>query len=401
MTTAVPTLTPTARVLAWCLHLLVAGLFALAGLRAVATGRPHPAAVVAVAAAGLLAYAGGALLPGVRRSRRVAGWWLAAVTALWLGLTALTADGLWVAFPLYVLQLHLLPRRAGAVAVGVTALAAIVAFAAHRGAVTVPGVVGPALGAAVAVAVVRGYQALYRESERRRRLIEELTATRADLARAQHEAGVAAERERLAREIHDTLAQGLTSIQLLLSAAERVLPDRPDAAARHVGQARRAAVDNLAEARRFVAALAPPALDDTTLAGALERLCATTGARHPLAARLRVTGVPAPLPTAYEVTLLRIAQAGLANTVRHAGATTAEVTLGYHADRVTVDVVDDGVGFDPDRLPVADPEAGGFGLASMRARVGALGGDLTVASAPGRGTTLSARLPRTPPGNRP
>ncbi|MFI7211390.1 sensor histidine kinase [Micromonospora maritima] len=400
MTTAVPALTPTARALAWCLHLLVAGLFALAGLRAVATGRPHAAAVVVVAAAGLLVYGSGALLRGVRRSRRVAGWWLAAVTALWLVMTALTVDGLWIAFPLYVLQLHLLPRRAGAVAVGVTAGAAIAAFALHREAVTVPGVVGPALGAAVAVAVVRGYQALYRESERRRRLIEELTATRADLARAQHEAGVAAERERLAREIHDTLAQGLTSIQLLLRAAERVLPDRPEAAARHVGQARRAAVDNLAEARRFVAALAPPALDDTTLAGALERLCATTGARHRLATRLRVTGVPAPLPTAYEVTLLRIAQAGLANTVRHAGATTAEVTLDYRPDRVAVDVADDGVGFDPDRLPAPDPEGGGFGLASMRARVRALGGSLTVASAPGRGTTLSARLPRTVPGER-
>ncbi|WP_174530242.1 sensor histidine kinase, partial [Micromonospora maritima] len=140
--------------------------------------------------------------------------------------------------------------------------------------------------------------------------------------------------------------------------------------------------------------------DDTTLAGALERLCATTGARHRLAARLRVTGVPAPLPTAYEVTLLRIAQAGLANTVRHAGATSAEVTLDYRPDGVTVDVADDGAGFDPDRPPAPGPEGEGFGLTSMRARVRALGGTLTIASAPGRGTTLSARLPRTAPGER-
>ncbi|PTA45518.1 sensor histidine kinase [Micromonospora sp. RP3T] len=399
--TTVPALTSTARVLAWCLHLLVGLLFALAGLRAVVTGQPHAPVIAAVAAAGLLTYAAGALRPGVHRSRRAAGWWLAAVGVGWLALTVLTVDGLWLAFPLYLLQLHLLSRRAGPVAVAVTAVVAVVAFAAHRGAVSVAGTVGPVLGAAVAVAVVRGYQALYRESERRRRLIEELTATRADLARAQHEAGVAAERERLAAEIHDTLAQGLTSIQLLLRAAGRVLPDRPDTAARHVEQARQAAADNLAEARRFVAALTPPALDDTTLADALRRLCATTGARHRLAARFAVTGAPVPLPTAYEVALLRVAQAALANTVRHARATTVEVTLGYRADRVILDVTDDGGGFDPERLPGPGPDGGGFGLAAMRARTRALGGALTVAAAPGRGATVSARLPRIPSGGRP
>ncbi|MDG4800341.1 sensor histidine kinase [Micromonospora sp. WMMD980] len=401
MTTTVPALTPTARVLAWCLHLLVGVLFALAGLRAVAPGQPHATLIAAVAAAGLSAYAAGAFLPGVRRSRRVAGWWLAAVGASWLALTALTVDGLWLAFPLYLLQLHLLPRRAGLVAVTATAAAAVVAFAAHRGAVSVAGTLGPVLGAAVAVAVVRGYQALHQESERRRRLIEELTATRADLARAQHEAGVAAERERLAAEIHDTLAQGLTSIQLLLRAAGRVLPDRPDTAARHVEQARQAAADNLAEARRFVAALTPPALDDTTLADALARLCATTGARHRLTARFTVTGSPVPLPTASEVALLRVAQAALANTVRHARASTVEVTLGYLTDRVTLEVTDDGAGFDPERLPGPAPDGGGFGLAAMRARTRALGGRLAVAAAPGHGATVSARLPRTPPGGHP
>ncbi|EHN76766.1 two component system histidine kinase, partial [Streptomyces coelicoflavus ZG0656] len=134
---------------------------------------------------------------------------------------------MWEAFPLYFLQLHLLSRRAGLAAVTATAVAAVAGYAAHAGSFGPAMVIGPALGAAVAVAVVWGYQALYRESERRRRLIEELTATRADLALAQHTAGVLAERERLAREIHDTLAQGLSSIQLLLRAAERALPERP------------------------------------------------------------------------------------------------------------------------------------------------------------------------------
>ncbi|UFR06717.1 sensor histidine kinase [Streptomyces sp. Go40/10] len=394
---AAPAPTPTTRALAWCLHLLTVGLLALAGVRAVADGRSYAGLIVAVAAVCGLVYAAGPLLPRIRGSRRAAAWWLAALGAVWLVLLALTADGVWVAFPLYFLQLHLLSRRAALPAVAVTALAAIVAFAAHQGSFSPAMAIGPALGAAVAVAVVWGYDALYRESEQRRRLIQELTATRADLAEAQHTAGVLAERERLAREIHDTLAQGLSSIQLLLRAAERTLPERPDAAARHVEAARQAAVDNLAEARRFVAALTPPALDGTTLAGALERLCATTGTRHRLTARFHLTGDPVPLPTEHEVALLRIAQSAVANTVRHARATTAEITLGYLGDQVALDVVDDGTGFDPGALPAPGPESGGFGIAAMRTRVHALGGTLTLASAPGHGTALSARLPLTPP----
>ncbi|MFD8275118.1 sensor histidine kinase [Streptomyces flaveolus] len=379
------------------MHLLVAGLLALVALRAVADGRPHAPAVVAVAAVLGAVYAVGPALPAVSASRRAAVLWLTAVGAVWLVLLTLSAEAVWLAFPLYFVQLHLLPRRAGPAAVLGTAVAAIAAFSVHEGTFTAATAIGPALGAAVAVAVVWGYQTLYRESEQRRRLIEELTATRADLADAQRAAGVLEERERLAREIHDTLAQGLSSIQLLLRAAERALPGRPEPAVTYVGQARQAALDNLAEARRFVAALSPPALDDTPLAGALERLCATTADRHRLDVRFRLAGPPRPLPTAQEVALLRVAQSGLANTVGHARAGTAEVTLSHLRDAVVLTVVDDGVGFDPAavRVPGADG-GGGFGLAAMRARVHAVGGTLTVESAPGRGTALSARLPLTP-----
>ncbi|MFE6610615.1 sensor histidine kinase [Amycolatopsis sp. NPDC057786] len=384
--TAAPVLTPTSRVLTWCLHLLLVALLALAAARAVADGSSAAGAVVAVAVTCAVVYAAGPLLPRVRTSRRAALWWLVAVGLVWLILLVLTADGVWVAFPLYFLQLHLLPRRQGLVAVIATALAAITAFAVHQGSFAPAAAIGPALGAAVAVAVVWGYQALYRESERRRNLIEELTATRADLAEAQHAAGVLAERERLAHEIHDTLAQGLSSIQLLLRAAERTLPDAAGNAARYVGQARQAAADNLAEARRFVVALSPPALDGTTLADALERLCATTGSRHRIAARFHLDGDPVPLPTAHEVALLRIGQAALANTVRHADASTADVTLSYRGEYVTLAVVDDGVGF--------DPEHSGFGLTAMRTRTEALDGIFTVDSSRGDGTTVSARLPK-------
>lgn len=393
MNTVAPALTPTSRVLTWCLHLLLIALLLLAAGRAVVDDLPRSGAIVLVAVTCGLVYAAGPLLPQVRTSRRHAAGWLAAVSAVWLVLVVLTADGVWVAFPLYFLQLHLLPRRSGLLAVTATAIAAIAAFAAHQGFFGPAAAIGPALGAAVAVAVVWGYQALYRESERRRHLIEELTATRADLAEAQHVAGVMAERERLAREIHDTLAQGLSSIQLLLRAAERTMPGTAGNAGRYVEQARQAAADNLAEARRFVVALSPPALDDTTLAGALERLCATTSARHRITARFHLTGDPVPLPTAHEVALLRIGQAALANTVRHAQAATADVTLSFLGEHIALDVVDDGIGFDADRPPSPDPESGGYGLAAMRSRTQALDGTLTIESSPGHGTALAARLP--------
>ncbi|CRK56599.1 Hemoglobin-dependent two component system, sensory histidine kinase HrrS [Alloactinosynnema sp. L-07] len=397
MDATAPALTPTSRVLTWCLHVLVACLLVLTAGRAALAGAPDTAAVFALAAVLGLVYAVGPLIPRVRTSGRAAAVWSAAVGGVWVALLVLSADAVWIAFPLYFLQLHLLSRRVGLAAVAATAVAAITGFAAHTGAFTPAIAIGPALGAAVAVAVVWGYQALYRESEQRRLLIDELTATRADLAKAQHTAGVLSERERLAREIHDTLAQGLSSIQLLLRAAERALPDKPEKAAGYVDQARQSAVDNLAEARRFVAALAPPALEETTLADALERLCATTSARHRLTTRFHLTGDPAPLPIAHEVALLRVAQSALANTVHHARAHTADVTLSYLDDHVAVDVVDDGTGFDPGRLPVPATDGGGFGLAAMRSRTHALGGTFTIETAPGRGTALAARLPLAPP----
>ncbi|MFI8288771.1 sensor histidine kinase [Streptomyces sp. NPDC085614] len=416
-------LTPALRVVRLCLHLLMAGLLVLAAVRA------DSAAGVAAAAVTGAVYAAGSLLPSVRTSRRAAGLWLAALCASWLVLLWLTPEGLWVAFPLYFLQLHLLPVRWSLPAVALTACAAILSYVRHGDALN-PGVfIGPLLGAAVAVATVLGYQALYRESERRRRLIEELLSTRAELAAAERHAGTLAERERLAREIHDTLAQGLSSIQLLLRAAQRTLP--PDSpAAGHVERARRAAQDNLAEARRFVRALAPPGLEHGSLAAALERLCepgparlpeekpgrlsaagpgqaSTTGREQtsttgrgpaeepapgrPLRARFTLSGTPVELPTPYEVALLRIAQSALANTVRHADASRAEITLSFMDASVTLDVVDDGRGFDPARL--SSSAEGGFGLPAMRSRARSLGGTFTVESAPGQGTAVAVSLP--------
>ncbi|GGV05225.1 two-component sensor histidine kinase [Streptomyces litmocidini] len=386
-------LTPALRALRLCLHLLLAGLLVLAAVRADTTAGAAMAAVMGGV------YAAGSYLPSVRSSQRAATTWLAVLGASWLGLLWLTPEALWLAFPLYFLQLHLLPTRWSLPAVALTAGAAILSYVGH-GAALNPGVfIGPLLGAAVAVATVLGYQALYRESERRRRLIEELIETRAELAAAERHAGTLAERERLAREIHDTLAQGLSSIQLLLRAAERVLP--PDSpAAGHIGRAREAAQDNLAEARRFVRALSPPDLEHGSLAAALERLCAPGpvppganpyGPEGGPRVRFSVSGTPVELPTPYEVALLRIAQSALANTVRHASASRAEITLSFMDASVTLDVVDDGRGFDP--ASVRPSSDGGFGLPAMRSRAESLGGTFTVESAPGQGTAVAVSLP--------
>ncbi|WLQ37160.1 sensor histidine kinase [Streptomyces castrisilvae] len=382
---------PVAAALRLCLHGLMLGLLALAAAKAVSDGQAHPGAVIVAACVLAAVYVAGAAAPFVQPGTRAGAAWLAVLGVLWAALLVLSPDALWVAFPLYFLQLHLLPIRWSLPAVAVTAAAAIASFLLHGQAVTPGTFIGPLLGAAVAVATVLGYEALFRESERRRELIEELVATRAELAEAERAAGTLAERERLAREIHDTLAQGLSSIQLLLRAAERTLPEDAPAAA-HVRRAREAAQDNLAEARRFVRALTPPDLENGSLAAALERLSART-TTPALTVQFAVSGTPVELPTPYEVALLRTAQSALANTVRHAGARRAEITLSFMDTSVSLDVVDDGRGFGPEAPAGGDTGSGGFGLPAMRSRARSLGGTLSVESAPGQGTAVALTLP--------
>ncbi|MEV2277459.1 sensor histidine kinase [Nocardiopsis sp. NPDC049922] len=399
-----PEVTTVLRVLRLLLHacfllLLGVGLvrYLLPGPDVVAPGHPLWTRWAVVVGALLLAavYCAGALAArhDVRRGRSLA--WLAAVTALW-ALLSLAAPGfVWLAFPLFFLHLHLLRGAHGVLAVAVITAAAIGGQALHAGDLTAGTVLGPMLGAVFAVAIAVGYAALYRESERRRELIDVLTRTRDELAASQRRTGVLDERERLAREIHDTLAQGLSSIVLLLRAAENALPDAPDLATARIAEARESASANLEEARRFVRDLAPPSLAGGNLPEALRRLCERVGRSEGTACRFRLDGTPSALPPGYEVALLRAAQASLANVAAHARAATAVVTLGYLEGEVTLDVYDDGVGFDPAHTPRRE-DGTGFGLAGLRERVALLGGRLDVESAPGQGTAIAVRLPLTP-----
>jgi signal transduction histidine kinase len=229
-----------------------------------------------------------------------------------------------------------------------------------------------------------------RQSEQRRQLINALRAAQDDLAVQQRAAGVLAERARLAREIHDTLAQGFVSVVTQLEAAEERLAstDSPTAEAvrRHLTLAKQTARDNLGEARRFVSALRPELLDGGSLADALVTTTARWSAASGVPATTTSSGQARPLPRELEVALLRAAQEALANVARHAHAGEVRVTLDYQPTGVHLTVRDDGMGFTPATGP-------GFGLASMRDRIAAFGGAVQVVSAPGTGTEVRVAVP--------
>ncbi|WP_328328143.1 sensor histidine kinase [Kribbella sp. NBC_00382] len=199
------------------------------------------------------------------------------------------------------------------------------------------------------------------------------------------EAGVLDERQRMAREIHDTLAQGLTGIITQLQAAE----NEPS---RHVEAAIALARESLNEARRSVHALRPGSLDSARLSDALADVAKRWTALHNIEVQVTTTGTTLPLPPDAELALLRTAQEALANVAKHAQATRVGLTLSYLEDKVALDVRDDGKGF---QAGVVDGE-GGFGLIAMRQRIEALDGRLQIESEPGAGTAISASVPVLP-----
>ncbi|MFB7933663.1 sensor histidine kinase [Streptomyces sp. NPDC056039] len=220
--------------------------------------------------------------------------------------------------------------------------------------------------------------------------LDENAALHAQLLVQAREAGVADERRRLAAEIHDTIAQGLTGIIAQL----QVVANAPDlAVARtHLERASDLARHSLGEARRSVHNLAPVALADAGLPEALKKTVSEWGERTGVRAEFTVTGTDERLHEEIAATLLRIVQEALSNTARHAAAGRVGVTLSFVGDEVILDIRDDGRGFDPLAVPERD-RAGGFGLDGMRARAERVAGSLTVESEPGHGTAVSARVP--------
>ncbi|WP_347350330.1 sensor histidine kinase [Intrasporangium sp.] len=343
---------------------------------------------------------------GLPPSRRVLGlrvpsrWWLAGLVLIWLLLVLVTRESVWVAFSLWLLIGYFLPLREALAGALVVLAAVLLSPLRDGGGLAVADILGPVIGAVVALAISRGQQQLVRVAIERQRLVESLIRAQQEaavlhdeLAAEQRSSGILAERTRLSRDIHDTLAQGFSSI-LLLARAGQAHTD-PERLHDLLGQIESSAVANLTEARRVVGALAPEDLESRGLPAALRRQVDALSEVSGIPTELHVDGDLTALPTATEVALLRTAQGALANVRRHADARRVVVTLTDAGEAVRLDIVDDGRGFDAAgwAARAASPVDGGYGLRAMRSRLRELGGELQVESQPGEGTALSAQLP--------
>lgn len=332
-----------------------------------------------------------------------AGW-----TALVAGLVLCSPWNGFVAFAGYLFALDQLPRRWKFVGVGATA---VLAGTSQLGGLPAATVVGLTVWAAVVLvnatlASAFGYYGWLtdEQSAARKEAIADLNlanrrladamaenaALQAQLVASAREAGVHDERERLAREIHDTIAQGLAGIVAQLQAA-RSGADRE----RHLDTAAELARSTLIEARRSVQALRPEALVSSRLPDALADVASRWSEVSGVPAAVTTTGTARQLHPEVEIALLRTGQEALANVGKHAAAGRVGVTLSYMEDVVTLDVRDDGVGFDPEGV-TESLDGSGFGLSAMRQRVGRVAGRLEIESAPGEGTAVSATVPAIP-----
>ncbi|WP_189545721.1 sensor histidine kinase [Streptomyces gelaticus] len=330
--------------------------------------------------------------------------WLGALVAVWMVVVVLAPSFAWCAVPLFFTGLRILPPRAALALVALLTLFVVAAQLRLAEGFDPNLVLAPPAVAAVATAVFvhmqRQAERQRELSERQRELIDDLLRTRRELAATERREGTLAERQRLSMEIHDTLAQGLSSQQMLLQAADRTWDADPSTARRHVRTATGIAERNLAEARRFVHDLAPADLaEGGGLEAALRALATreTAQGQGRLTVRCHVEGEGhTALPDRTQSALWRIAQGALANVKEHAHATEAALTLTHLDDRVVLDIADNGQGFTPTEAARTTGSVRGHGLPAIRARLQQLGGTLTIESVPGEGTVLSAAVPLTP-----
>jgi signal transduction histidine kinase len=211
-----------------------------------------------------------------------------------------------------------------------------------------------------------------------------IALTNARLYERGREASVLEERARLARELHDAVSQRLFSIRAHAKAAEVLIGKDPARAAAEVAAIAELGAQAHGELRAVIDGLAPPELDG--LAESLRRYALLAGRAHGIAVRLATAEVPE-LDPRIQAAAFRVAQEALHNALRHSGASEVCVTLTRSRNRVVLEVSDDGTGFDPELA------SGGLGLASMRDRAAAVGGELRVKSAPGAGTKIRLAVP--------
>lgn len=229
-----------------------------------------------------------------------------------------------------------------------------------------------------------------RLTARQAELIAQLESTRADLAVSERSRGALEERTRMAGEIHDTLAQGFTSIVLLARAARRSSTGADDV----LGSIEATAQENLHTARRLVESSRPVELSEVSLPDAVRRHLRAS-LPSTVDGDLTIVGVPYPLSGSVETVLLRAAQEGIRNACAHAQPTRVDVTLSYLADGVTLGVRDNGIGFDPGKVRDRGDLTGGQGLTALGRRVESLTGRLTFEPGTEGGSVLTVELPMT------
>lgn len=225
---------------------------------------------------------------------------------------------------------------------------------------------------------------IIKQSADRQRLIDELTRSRANLMRVEREAGRLNERQRLARDIHDTLAQHFTSIIMHLSAAKH---GNPESVQLEVQQAEDSAREGLDEIRRIIWDMQPEQIEKASLVEAIEELAARWSAENSVQVNMKVTGTPRTLTSSIETALLRISQEAMHNIKKYAQAENVNITFSFMEDLIVMDIADDGLGFEPSKIK------NGFGMTTMRSRVEELSGTLTIESERGAGTVIAVSIP--------
>lgn len=377
-------------------HAIALVLTVISCLRAVSVGAPLPA-VIAVSVVFLAWYVLGAVRAARSDAVVLAKWWLVVLAVIWLLMLVVSAEFIWVAFLLWLLAGHLFSLRIAVVFTAATYLATIAAPLLHHGAVSTPSVIGSLIGAVFALGLSRGYIELLREGRRREELIHSLEAAHRslvdlqdELALTQRHAGEIRERTRISRDVHDTVAQEISSIRLI---AHAEVDRTTDPHAREVlRQVESLAAQGSRDIRRIIAELTPAELEDGALPAALRRLLTRLEEESGLSTRLDVDETVPPLPAEVEVALLRTAQSALANVRQHAQASKVKVSLIDSEGMIRMDIVDDGVG-------MADQDArtrgtdSGFGLDFIAARMRELGGDLVIETNPGAWFAISATVP--------
>lgn len=392
------TAVPFAAALRWAVHALV---YLLVLVVAAITLAP-PASGADLGLVGLLAVFTTVYSLGARRALRHSpgpdgSWWalgyLLPSIAVWAVGFLLSPNAVWIAFGLDFAVLYALPILGGVLALALVTALAVAGFAAWSADPGLGELIGPVIGAGVALAVVLTVRALQHEVDRRTRLARQLAEARDTIAEQTRAAATAAERDRIASELHDTVAQSVQSIHLLLDAAERALAREDLVETRRlVQEARTTAARTGGQTRRFVDAGDADSPVGAELAAHLRVLLDEAGAVGGLETRLRLDLDVAELdalPRSSSRALLRLVESLLANAVQHADARRIGVSIARDGGLLILDVVDDGRGFDPQA-------AAGFGLRSARARAASVGGSLVIESAPGEGTAVQVILPAAP-----